>query len=728
MSTPRGMRPLDARISGKWRITGVLRAGTAAALYVATARSGSPVCLKIVHTHLARDEGVKRRFAEEADLAARLEHPGVMRILDEGTADDGAPLLLLEPLDGETLEARAEQLGGKLPIDEAYDIAELLLDVLAAAHRVGVLHFELTPQNLFLTDAGVLKVLDFGALDARPQSMLQRGQATIRWPAAFTAPELLLDEPSDARSDIFAVGALLYNLVTGETARPHDAPAASVASVPVRSLTATALNLPRAFVSIVDRALEFDRADRWPDVSAMQQALRWARRSLEAGWGEAKREGAPRPMRSSLADQANRSRQRASIPPPGEGASGPSSNTMMGRWSKDGASLESDAKETPQTVPPQGLLTEQTLVGVEAPVRPESPSAPPVMRLSPRRASEPTLKSASLTDSDRQLTPAVSVGVTTEPASQRELEESTLTRKPPRPAAGRPASEPPPEYEDDTLIRKAFEQSSGAPAALPSDPPPSTDPPTPPATGAPVTPQVAIEAAAAAAAAAAERESTPALADGGDESERVAQQGDDDDDDAETGDHAAARPQDQPPPTVRLPSRNPPPPMGLPLKRTLTIAAIAGVFVGGLAFLVTTGNRRGSKVTLDDEAGTAVAIASSVVGEDAAVAFDALDATAGFEIVGSDDAAVDAAAERDAAAELEERLAAERRRRRELRALEAARAEAGVGAGESSDGGGATARPAASDAGTGTGTGTGASDAGRSGSGSKSAAESDGGA
>ena len=223
MTTPRDLRPVGSLVKSKWRIASVLRSGTAAALYLATNRSGNAVALKIVHHHLANDERIRQRLFEEAEIGSLLDHPGVVRVLDEDAAEDGAALLLLEPLDGETLEARRLRLGGALPLEDVFDTCELLLDVLRVAHGKGQLHFELTPQNLFLTDTGLLKVLDFGALDGRPRSMLERGRLPIVWPAAFTAPELLLDEPSDVRSDIWSVGALLYAIVTGSTARPTDA-------------------------------------------------------------------------------------------------------------------------------------------------------------------------------------------------------------------------------------------------------------------------------------------------------------------------------------------------------------------------------------------------------------------------------------------------------------------------------------------------------------------------
>lgn len=445
---PRGVRPVGSLVRNKWRITSVLRAGTAAALYFASTRSGGIVPLKIIHPHLASDQRLRARLLAEGDIAHVLEHNGAVRVLDEDEADDGAALLLLEPLDGETLETRRLRLGGVLALEDVFDVAELLLDLLRAAHEKGVFQFEVTPNNLFLTDTGLLKILDFGALEGRPRTPLERERVTVIWPAAYTAPELLLDEASDARSDIWAVGALLYTLVTGTTTRPHDMPPESVASVPARSLKESALQLPRAFVNIVDRALEFDRADRWPDVAAMQQALRWARRSLEGGWGQdEKATGAvpldldaralpgelgsgalgPRVTRSSLADQARLARQRA-VPvgqtpssPPATGATPVDpSLTLLNR-------LREDAKKRPKIDFPTQTEDSVTTLSIERAPAGGSPAdgtrgasvthaggpgavldegladesgeevgAGAPIRLKPRRASEPTLPSAAI--------------------------------------------------------------------------------------------------------------------------------------------------------------------------------------------------------------------------------------------------------------------------------------------------------------------------------------------
>ncbi len=636
VTTARGLRAVGSLVKGKWRIASVLRSGTAAALYLATNRSGSSVALKIVHQHLAGDERVRERLLEEAEIGSLLNHSGVVRVLDEDSDEDGAALLLLEPLDGETLEARRRRLGGALALEDVFDISELLLDVVRAAHDKGLLHFELTPQNLFLTDTGFLKVLDFGALDGRPRTPLEGSKSPMAWPAAFTAPELLLEEPSDVRSDIWSVGALLYTLVTGITPRPDDAAPASVASVPARALKESLLELPRAFVNIVDRALEFDRADRWPDVDALQQALRWARRSVEGGWGatgtsaEGHRDSAvPRPSRSSLAEQARLARQRSS--PPAKGSAPPPTGPTpvdvpipgLARWREEALRKdEHDGKSVdPAAITPQRSdIEESTLVGVPA-VAPVEVKHDTSIRLQPRRASEPTLQSASpFNDSDRKppnIEPVETTG--SEAKSEHDADEpDTLVRAAPTPRPDGPSAP----------------GALGAADVIPDS--------------APATHKRGSAAASA---------DAPAP--------------------------SVVEPQ---PPTVRIPSRAPPPQTRMPLRSVLAMAAAIGVVAGAMGFVLWPRSKPEDRIVVSAaEAGALLTAASEVapaapmlapVEPQAPDAASTLDADA----AGSADAAIDFE-EDDAAAMLEAKLSAERKRRRALAALEAARAQEQAGAG-----------------------------------------------
>jgi serine/threonine-protein kinase len=162
----------------KWRLDALLGVGGMAAVYSATHRNGSRVAVKILHPELSVNVQVKTRFLREGYVANAVGHDGAVRVSDDDTAEDGAAFLVMELLDGETLEDRRMRFGGRLSEDEVLAMAEQLLDVLAAAHAKGVVHRDLKPENVFLTRAGQVKVLDFG--NCPPRQARQR-RAARRW-------------------------------------------------------------------------------------------------------------------------------------------------------------------------------------------------------------------------------------------------------------------------------------------------------------------------------------------------------------------------------------------------------------------------------------------------------------------------------------------------------------------------------------------------------------------
>jgi serine/threonine-protein kinase len=149
-------------LKAKYRLDRVLGAGGMAAVYGAThLRNANRVAVKVLHRELASDEGIKDRFLREGYAANSVEHPGTVRILDDDVADDGSVFLVMDLLEGETLDARWERKGRRLKPTEVGRLVHKILDVLAAAHAKGVVHRDIKPENLFLTRER-LKVLDFG--------------------------------------------------------------------------------------------------------------------------------------------------------------------------------------------------------------------------------------------------------------------------------------------------------------------------------------------------------------------------------------------------------------------------------------------------------------------------------------------------------------------------------------------------------------------------------------
>jgi class 3 adenylate cyclase/tetratricopeptide (TPR) repeat protein len=292
---------VGTRIKGKWRVDKLLGVGGMGAVYAATHRNGSRVALKILHPQLSMLGDIRARFAREGYVANAVNHPGVVRVLDDDETEDGAAFLVMELLEGETADARARRFGGKIPVEDAITLADGLLDVLSAAHSSGIVHRDIKPENVFLTREGVVKVLDFGiarlravtlgdeldpgagGLDATDQPMPHlrtRTGVTIGTPA-FMPPEQALGRTDevDALSDLWAVGATLFALLSGRIvhdAKTHMEVVIAAATAQAKSLGAVAPDTPKTLIDVVDKALAFKKEDRWTSARAMREAVRQA--------------------------------------------------------------------------------------------------------------------------------------------------------------------------------------------------------------------------------------------------------------------------------------------------------------------------------------------------------------------------------------------------------------------------------------------------------------------
>lgn len=176
-----------------------------------------PVALKRLAENLARDEDLRRRFLREAKLAARLSHPNVVRVYDVGE-DGGLPFIAMEYVDGETL---AELLArrGPVPPDEVAALGAQACSGLAAAHDAGLVHRDVKPQNLLLCRDGTLKLGDFGIAFGVNEATQLTQAGTVLGTVAYAAPEQARGERVTASADIYSVGAVLSELLTGEPPR-----------------------------------------------------------------------------------------------------------------------------------------------------------------------------------------------------------------------------------------------------------------------------------------------------------------------------------------------------------------------------------------------------------------------------------------------------------------------------------------------------------------------------
>jgi eukaryotic-like serine/threonine-protein kinase len=200
-------------IDGRYQVRSRIARGGMATVYLATdLRLERRVAIKVMHGHLADDSQFKERFIQEARSAARLAHPNVVNVFDQGQDSDMA-YLVMEYLPGITLRDLLQQ-HGKLTSEQTLDVMEAVLSGLAAAHKAGIVHRDLKPENVLLADDGRIKIGDFGL--ARAASANTATGAALLGTIAYLSPELVTRGVADARSDIYAVGIMMYEMLAGE--------------------------------------------------------------------------------------------------------------------------------------------------------------------------------------------------------------------------------------------------------------------------------------------------------------------------------------------------------------------------------------------------------------------------------------------------------------------------------------------------------------------------------
>ena len=269
---------VGAVLGGRYRVRRRLGAGGMGVVYEAEHELlGRRVALKMLHPEHAERPEVRRRFENEARAVAALDHPNVVAAFDVGRTPEGAPFVVYELLSGDDLEARLAA-SGALPIDDALVLARGIAAGLAAAHALGIVHRDLKPANVFMTDAGVPKILDFGVSKLGPA--LHLGTAThtgaFMGTPAYMAPEQLRDASSvDARADVYALGVVLHRMLTGAMPHPHGTLGELLAAHdrPPPSVRATRSEVPESLDALVQLCLAPDRALRPADARAVHDAI-----------------------------------------------------------------------------------------------------------------------------------------------------------------------------------------------------------------------------------------------------------------------------------------------------------------------------------------------------------------------------------------------------------------------------------------------------------------------
>jgi eukaryotic-like serine/threonine-protein kinase len=272
---------------GPYEVVSAIGAGGMGEVYRAKdPRLGREVAIKVLPASMSQDSDRLRRFEQEAKAAGVLNHPNITAVYDIGSVD-GAPYVVQELLEGETL--RAELAAGRFSARKAIDFALQIAQGLAAAHEKGIVHRDLKPENLFVTKDGRVKILDFGLAKL---TQVERDNLATNLPTAaavavtepgvvmgtlgYMSPEQVKGKPADARSDIFAFGAILYEMLSGKRAFHGDSAGETMASIlkeEPADLSITNQNISPGLERIVRHCLEKNPERRFQSASDIAFAL-----------------------------------------------------------------------------------------------------------------------------------------------------------------------------------------------------------------------------------------------------------------------------------------------------------------------------------------------------------------------------------------------------------------------------------------------------------------------
>lgn len=271
-------------LSGRYRIDEPIGRGGMASVYRGYDLTlGRAVAIKILDRELANDNAFRTRFRLEAQAASRMAHPTIVRVFDAGedsdTAPDGTvrpvPFIIMELVKGSLLKDIIA--AGPVPVTDTVRYVDGILEALEYSHRAGVVHRDIKPGNVMVTDAGQVKVMDFGIARAVSDSSSTVAETTqILGTAAYFSPEQAKGEPVDARADLYSAGVVLYELLAGRQPFRGESPVAvayqhvSEAPLPPSEVNDT---VPRSLDAVALRALAKDPFQRYQDAASFREAL-----------------------------------------------------------------------------------------------------------------------------------------------------------------------------------------------------------------------------------------------------------------------------------------------------------------------------------------------------------------------------------------------------------------------------------------------------------------------
>jgi serine/threonine-protein kinase len=268
-------------LNDTWRLDSVLGVGGSAAVYAATHRKGTRAAIKMLHAEYECDEQLRYRLEREALVLSLIHHPGAVRTYGKSTTADGSDFLVMELLEGETLASYLVRKDGRIGRDQALLITLHVLEALAGAHEYGIVHRDVTVDNVFITRSGQIKLIDFGIarLLDDPDPEAEGSIGPVIGTPGFMAPEQAqgLNSEVGVRSDVWAVGAILFELLTGLPvhfeAHTLFEKLTTGAFSEAPKLASIAPDASPELQALVDRALAFDSSERWRDACEMRGAL-----------------------------------------------------------------------------------------------------------------------------------------------------------------------------------------------------------------------------------------------------------------------------------------------------------------------------------------------------------------------------------------------------------------------------------------------------------------------